>query len=282
MSDYTIAEREQIARLIEKLMLDLQTGVAMTQAPSEGPLWAITKNQEKLGARPNELSVGLASARMSIVVAADFAKAFAGLLRQHNQIGFAFGSVARSAAEASGRADYILSYTDQQDLLARWTRARKLSHASYASSLAASDDSGHAMAKRIAGEIEAILDGLKLTGKARGVTHGSVAVTLLDKVFKSTTGSSEYSFLSSMSHGDNSATETFTTVVSTGTGPEGLNTTKLQMPSNLILRCWMAVGGGVLVASMRLFKLANLHHTDRGFLASVLDQSEAIARLMHD
>lgn len=280
---YTRDERVHLAQLIYDVMTDYQRAIASTHGDGPLPLSDLLSYQPALqqdhGVRSNELAIALASARMSVVVATDFGKAFASLLMQDDLAGFALGSVARSAVESAGRAYYLLSHEDATDLLRRWAKVRKLSLTTYVSAIPDADGLSKTEGSEVIAAIESTLTTLGLTGRSRNVTHGYMAVTLCDLLHGEGNGSREYSYLSSIAHGDGSAADAFTTIVEHGTGPHGMNFMFLDAPSNLVIRCWLALAGGIVECCQTLFRLADFDATTwRG----LVDRIEVIGELMHD
>lgn len=231
----------------------MMLNMSMTYPP-HSPFAQISQGQERHERdilRSNEISRAIASARMSLVAALDCVHAIGAAMRSDGTTplrGFAVGSLVRSAIESLGRAHYLISATDQDELLRRWV---KLAISAFDNKIKESDLEMDRAARDRATlrRLNEAADHLGLPPKGqRRISFGRMAIDLMDVAlagrpvwFPRANGSTEYSFLSSIAHGEQSGHEIMSTVTSKGDASFGLNHTIVVMSADVWARCTLVL-----------------------------------------
>jgi hypothetical protein len=221
--------------------------------PADSPFARLSEGQERHERdmiRPTVISEAIASVSMSLVAANDsihaMGEAFSSK-RPFPVLGFAAGTLTRSALESLARAHYLQSGADQETMLRRWMTLR-VSNVENMIKESSSDLDRSAKDHATRRRLRAAADALGIARRDQTISFGRMTVDLLDTVIADRplggvrmSGSSEYSFLSSLAHGEAAGHAHMTTVLSRGTGNFGLNQTTVGMNSNTFARCTLSL-----------------------------------------
>ncbi|QNA93276.1 MULTISPECIES: hypothetical protein [unclassified Microbacterium] len=224
---------------------NLRVHLAMPFAAGS-PFQQIAAGQERFATdtiAPNAITDAIASAGASIIAALDCLRALgASMVAGDPVYGFAAGSLVRSAIESLGRAWYLIEPNDAEELLSRWMRLR-LANSENALKERIKNPDDFARAKATHDQLLAAAAPFGISKKDRAISFGRLFIDVVDMAFarmrslEGHSGSTEYSFLSSLAHGEDSGHHQMSEVLVRGGGAYGLNLVQFGLSGDAYARC---------------------------------------------